>query len=187
MDSNSSLLPVPVHSHFDASNQRIIKTVPKKQRRVFLFFFALYLFSTLLGAALVPGRMEIEPESFVLSFTEIGASFFCTERCFFALFMFFSCFSFLKYPFSLAFATWEGVFTGIVIRLLMYLRGYIFTIAFALLTVCFIFSDIFISAFCFGYDNHSRKTPLMLIITLVIFLVYCAFSYLLSYLLFLFI
>lgn len=182
MDNVNSLLPVPVSSCFGIENQKNINTVPKKHRRVFLFFFALYLISTLLGAALVPGRLEIEPESFVLSFTELGAFCVCTERCFFALFMFFCCFSFLRFPVSFTFAVYEGVFTGIVIRLILYSRSYLVSFAAAFLLTCLIIADVLASTFCACFDSRSLRAWRRVILSVSFFALYILVSYFLSYL-----
>ncbi len=181
MDNVGSLLPVPVSSYFGVENQNNIKTVPKKHRRVFLFFFALYLISTLLGAALVPGRLEIEPESFVLSLTELGAFCICTERCFFALFMFFGCFSFLRFPVSFTFVVYEGIFTGIVIRLILYSRSYLISFAAAFLLACLIVSDVLASTFCACFDVRSLRAWLRVIFSVSFFALYILVSYFLSY------
>ena len=85
MNTEIALLPVPADTLVTDKTKTV--KIPRKYKTVFLVFFALYFISTLLGAALVPGRLDIEYASFALSIVGNGASLFCAERCFFALFL----------------------------------------------------------------------------------------------------
>lgn len=180
MNTEISLLPVPVNTPIPDKPKR--EKIPKKYKIIFLVFLAAYFISTLLGAALVPGRLDIESASFVLSITENGASLFCAERCFFALFLFFVGFSFLRYPVSLLFLICEGIITGIIIKLIMYQYSVFSSLVFAFLTSCLILLDIFIISFCFSYVFPQRTRFFPILYNALAYILYAVFSLLFSYL-----
>ena len=180
MTTEVVLLPVPANNQIPDKQKR--KKIPRKFKTIFFIFFALYFISTLLGAALVPGRLDIESASFALSINENGASLLCAERCFFALFLFLAGFSFLHYPIPLLFLLCEGVFTGINIKLLMYKFGAFSSFSFAILTSCLILLDVFVFAFCFCYVNDPNRSIRSVLYNGIPYLLYVAFSLLLNYL-----
>ncbi len=117
MNTENTNLPVPFISNF---------SVPPKTEcfsnggaYVFLFLFALYLLSTLLGSAVVSGRLELNSATLALQITS-GGAFLCTERCFLALFSVIIGFTFLKFLFAPCFALICGILTGVCVTVLLY-------------------------------------------------------------------
>lgn len=179
MNTEIALLPVPADTLVTDKTKTV--KIPRKYKTVFLVFFALYFISTLLGAALVPGRLDIEYASFALSIVGNGASLFCAERCFFALFLYFAGFSFLRYPVPLLFLMSEGVFTGIGIKLLMYKFGVFPSLAFAFLTACLVLLDVSVFSFCFS-NSASGNGKIIFFGNIAVYLLYFALSLLFSFL-----
>ncbi len=180
MDKQLSLMPVP--ADVSVSDKLNREKISRKFKTVFFVFFVLYFVSTLLGAALVPGRLDIDSVAFMQSISENGVSLFCAERCFFALFLFFSGFSFLRYPVSLLALTCAGVFTGICIKLLMYEYGFFCSLFLATFTACLVLMDIFAFSFCFYYVYPAKKNAHSIILNVSVYIVYIALSFLFSYL-----
>ena len=180
MDKQLSLLPVP--ADVSVSDKLNREKNSRKFKTVFFVFFVLYFVSTLLGAALVPGRLNIESADYRLSVTEYGVSLFCAERCFFALFLFFSGFSFLRFPAPLAASVCRGMYTGISVKLLLYNCGFFSSLAFVFLTACLILLDVFVFSFCFSFIYPSKRNALSIFRNASTYLTYSLSSLLLSYL-----
>ncbi len=159
MNADNYLLPVPVFSENNTAFENTKKT-RKVNTGFFLFVFALYLLSTLLGSALVPGKLKLDSSSFLLSVTVNDATFLCAERCFFALFYLVCGFTFLRYPVSFLFTVFIGTYTGICIRLLVYGSGALSSVITALLLALQIIADVFCAALPLYFvpcDNNKLK------------------------------
>lgn len=130
MNAENCLLPVPVNNN--GTNTETVLNLRKVKRGgkiyLFLLFFAIYLLSTLLGAALVPGRLKLDGTLFLLSVTGNGALFLCAERCFFALFYLILSFTFLRFPAAVSFMCVTGLYMGICIRLIIYTVSPLFSV-----------------------------------------------------------
>lgn len=180
MAEKSCLLPVAILP--PKTEEDVIKPERKIQKGVFAFFFAVYLVSTLLGAALVPGKMELDGISFALSIIGNGASFLCVERCFFAFFLLFAGFTVFRILFSLLFSVGIGIYTGICVRLLLYSMSALSSAALSLIFAFQILFDVFISVVCFYVLPYRNKSPSLKRVSLYVscFIVYFLVTYSLS-------
>jgi hypothetical protein len=175
MENNNLQLPVPVALF--TKNVGMIKGVRKKYINVFVAFFALYLVSTLLGAALVPGRLELSGEFFARSASAYGAPFLSTERCFFALFLLFASLTVFGFPASACVCLFGGVYTGICCRLLIYKNGALDSVALAILFSVQIILDVALSLSPFvGLSVVKGFTLKKLFAYISVFVLYAAFS-----------
>ncbi len=180
MDNTNSLLPVPANAQYTEENKFKVKR--KMPKGSFVLLFGVYLVSTLLGVALVPGRLELDELSFSMSVAQNGASFLCVERCFFALFLVFFGFTALRIPFSFIFVLFNGVYSGICIRLLLYNGSPFVSFALSLLFSFQLICDVFLSYLPFtpfSSFKHKRKYK-NLTIYLSFFIVYFFVTYSLS-------
>lgn len=181
---NAILLPVPSDATYAEEN----KFTPSRKTLKVLFslFFAVYLVSTLLGAALVPGRLELDGISFSLSIAENGAFFLCAERCFFALFLLIFVFSPFRLPASLNFVLLVGVQSGVCIRLLLYNGNPFLSFLLALLISVQILFDVFLPLVSSSFQSFNFKRRYLRFFALVCsFIVYLFVTYLLSLLIYL--
>lgn len=185
MVTENNLLPVPYSRQY--SEETEVKLKRKFKKDVFLFFFAVYLVSTLLGAALVPGKLELDGISFSLSITANGASFLCVERCFFALFLIFAGFTPFRFPVSFTFSLFSGTYTGICIRLLLYCGNPLVSAVLAFLFAAQMLSDVFVSVSCFYVlrDNRTKRHIKTASLFVCVCIVYILVTYSLSLLVFL--
>ena len=180
MENNNLLLPVPVV--FFNKSFGTIKFVRKKYINVFVAFFAVYLVSTLLGAALVPGRLELSGELFARSATAYGALFLATERCFFALFLLFAALTVFGFPASACVCLLGGIYTGICCRLLMYTNGAFASVVLAILISVQIILDVALSLSPFvGLGVVKDFAFRKLFAYISFFVLYVAFSLAISF------
>lgn len=144
MHNEKRFLPVSVSVGSDTVYENIKKT-RKVKNGWFLLVFALYLLSTLLGAALVPGRLCLSHDIYLFYTTSNSVSILFEERCFFALFYLFCGFTLLKIPCCLLFVVSSGLHIGILARLsIQYQKPFTYALL-ALLFALTIIIDVFIS------------------------------------------
>lgn len=157
MNTENRLLPVPVYTKSGTVYENIKKT-RKVNASFFMLVFALYLLSTLLGSALVPGKLKLEGSVFLLSVSQNGATFLCAERCFFAFFYLICGFTPLRFPTSLLVSVFSGIYTGICIRLLVYRSGALSSVVISFFLALQLLADVFCASSAFyAYPHKTVK------------------------------